>query len=122
MAQSTILTLIPETSFDGENYIVTSEQFPASGYYLSNKDLQTVSWSVTQNMIGLLSIEATLVDDPADEDWFTVHSETFDSEINANAGGTPILGYSNIRGNFIYIRAKFVGFTQGMINHVKMVY
>lgn len=113
MAQATILNLLPETTFDGSNHVVTGANFPASGYYLTNKDLQTVSWNVT-NLTGLLSIEASLVDDPATDDWFAVHTETFDS--------TTATGYTNIHGNFIWIRAQLIGLTQGVLQHVKVVY
>jgi hypothetical protein len=113
MAQSTILNLLSETVFDGQNYTVTGEQYPATGYYLTNKDLQTISWNVT-NCTGLLSIEASLVDDPASDDWFAVHTETFDS--------TTATGYTNLQGNFIWIRAQVIGLTQGVVQYVKVVY
>lgn len=111
MAQSSVLTLLPQvpqgtTAIQGTKY-------PACAYYLSNKDLQTLTWSVTA-CTGILTIEASLVDDPQDADWFSVHEITFATSTES--------GYTNLTGNFVWIRATLTEHTTGVLNHVRLVY
>ena len=70
-------------------------------------------------------IEATLAASPADIDWFRV----FELEANANAvaNSAPQIAsnarmYTNIDGNFVYMRAKVEDFQGGGVNFVKLSY
>jgi hypothetical protein len=116
MAQSTVQLLLPQTPFDGSNYLIRGDKKPAAAYYLGNADLQTVTWNLT-SVSGVLSIQASLVTDPVlsdDNDWFTVYSNTCNNLTES--------GYANINGNFVWLRAKISSFTQGVIQNVKVSY
>ncbi len=128
MSQSTTLILFPQTAYinpgNGAPYTVTSNSQPAAAYYLGNRDLQTVNISLT-NCTGNIVIEATLAASPADIDWFSV----FELEANANAvaNSAPQIAsnarmYTNIDGNFVYMRAKVEDFQGGGVNFVKLSY
>lgn len=115
MAQTSIHILFPQTSAGADN-LLRGTKSPAASYYLGNADLQTVSWSLT-NVIGIITIQASLVTDPVltnDNDWFPVYTKTCSS--------TTETGYTNISGNFVWIRAKIAGFTQGTIQNIKLTY
>ena len=128
MSQQTTLILFPQTAYinpgNGAPYTVTSNSQPAAAYYLGNRDLQTVNISLT-NCTGNIVIEATLAASPADIDWFRV----FELEANANAvaNSAPQIAsnarmYTNIDGNFVYMRAKVDDFAGGIVNFVKLSY
>lgn len=117
MSQQTTLILLPQTVYrnpgNGAPYTVTGNSQPAAAYYLGNRDLQTVNLSLT-NCSGNIIIEASLASNPSDTDWFKVY------ELSANAAN--ISTYSNIDGNFVYVRAKVEDFNQGAVNYIKISY
>lgn len=128
MSVITTLILLPQTTYinpgNGAPYTVTGNSQPAAAYYLGNQDLQTVNISLT-NCTGNITIEASLASTPTSTDWFKV----YELEANANAGGNsePVIAsnasmYTNITGNFVYLRAKIVDFQGGSINYVKLSY
>lgn len=127
MSQATILILMPQTTYDGGGtanvYTVTGNAQPAAAYYLGNQDLQTVNLKLT-NCSANIVIEATLNSNSANAEWFKV----YELEANANAGsGQTQLNsnasvYTNIEGNFVYLRAKIVDFAGGVVNFVKVSY
>lgn len=116
MAQTTVLQLLPQTPYRNGTPTVTGTKQPAAAYYLANSDLQTISWS-TNNFTGTIVIQASLVTSPNennDNDWFDVYDVTYSS--------TSIVDYSNVKGNFVWVRAKITGFTQGVIQNIKVSY
>jgi hypothetical protein len=128
MSQTTTLILLPQTTYlnpgNGASYTVTGNSQPAAAYYLGNRDLQTVNISLTQ-VTGNITIEATLATTPSDTDWFKV----YELEANANAPANTASKiasnasvYTNIEGNFVYLRAKVVDFDYGVVNFVKLSY
>lgn len=129
MSQSTTLILLPQTTYNGGGnanvYTVTGNTTPAAAYYLGNRDLQTVNLSLT-NVTGNIVIEASLATTPSsDTDWFKVYQ--FEANANAAANSEPQLAsnacvYTNIEGNFVYMRAKIEDFTYGIVNYVKLSY
>lgn len=128
MSQSTILILLPQTTYDGggtaEIYTVTGNAQPAAGYYLGNQDLQTVNIKLT-NCVGNIVIEATLNSNSANAEWFKVYELV--ANANSGGGGEPYVSsnacvYTNIEGNFVYLRAKIVDFAGGVVNFVKLSY
>lgn len=115
MAQSTIQLLFPQTSYSNQS-LVRGEKKPAAAYYLGNADLQTISWNVT-NITATLVIQVSLVTNPvesSDIDWFPVHTVVFNNQTEVS--------YTNIKGNFVWIRAKIQGWSQGIVNNVKATY
>jgi len=119
MSQSTTLILLPQTAYqnpgNGVPYTVVGNAQPAAAYYLGNRDLQTVNLSVS-NIIGNIVIQATLAN-PATvaNQWFDVYEFNGSANPNANV-------YTNVTGNFVYMRAKIVDFQQGLVNYVKLSY
>lgn len=130
MPQSTTLILFPETAYANANvpgnvYTLTGSSQPAAAYYLGNKDLQTVNIKlsgVTANII----IQASLATTPnTDNDWFKVHELV--ANANAIANSAPQLAsnasvYTNIEGNFVYMRAKIEDFAGGVVEFIKLSY
>ena len=128
MPQSTTLILLPQTTYlnpgNGAPYTVTGNSQPAAAYYLGNRDLQTVNINLS-NCTGNIVIQASLATTPSNNDWFKVY------ELVANANATPNSApqlasnasvYTNIEGNFVYLRAKIEDFQGGAVNFVKLSY
>jgi hypothetical protein len=116
MAQTTILTLIPHTTYPGTSgsvQSITGDQFEAASYYLSNRDLQTISWSVENDFDGAIEIQASLVAVPESTDWFDVYSINTSSTKN---------GFYNLHGNFVWLRAVITDWTIGDLNLVSASY
>jgi hypothetical protein len=128
MSQATTLILLPETSYvnagNGAPYTVTGNTNPAAAYYLGNKDLQTVAIKLTE-VTGNIVIEASLATQPSSTDWFKVYE--LEANANAPSNSAPQLAsnasvYTNIEGNFVYMRAKIVDFNNGSLHYVKLSY
>jgi hypothetical protein len=128
MPQTTTLQLLPQTSYlnpgNGAPYTVTGNSQPAASYYLGNRDLQTVNINLS-NCTGNIVIQASLATTPGSSDWFKVY------ELVANANATPNSApqlasnasvYTNIEGNFVFLRAKVEDFQGGTVNFVKLSY
>lgn len=117
MSQQTTLILLPQTVYqnpgNGAPYTVTGNAQPAAAYYLGNRDLQTVNFNLS-NASGNIVIEATLASDSANAEWFRVYEY--------NAESSNVSTYTNIDGNFVYIRAKVEDFNQGTVNFIKVSY
>jgi len=115
MSQSTIITLLPQTTYSGYS-TVTGEHKPAAGYYLGNGDSQTVSWSLNA-FDGKLTVQATLAEEPTATDWFNIYDITPGS-------GSPVIENSsyNIPGTFVWIRVQINLFRAGTVRHVKVSY
>ena len=128
MSQQTTLILLPQTTYqnpgNGAPYTVTGNTQPAAAYYLGNRDLQTVNISLT-SCSGNIVLEATLAATPTDDDWFKVYE--LEANANAASNSAPQIAsnakmYTNVEGNFVYMRAKIEGFNGGGVNFVKLSY
>ncbi len=128
MPQVTTLILLPQTVYvnpgNGAPYTVTGDSRAAAAYYLGNQDLQTVNLSLT-NCTGNITLEATLATDPLDADWFQVYE--LEANANAASNSAPQIAsnasaYTNVEGNFVYMRAKVVDFQGGAVNFIKLSY
>lgn len=128
MSQATTLILMPELSYvnpgNGAPYTVTGNSQPAAAYYLGNKDLQTVNTKLT-NCTGNIVIEATLASNPSNNDWFKVYELV--ANANAASNSAPQIAsnasaYTNIEGNFVYMRAKVEDFQGGTVQFIKLSY
>lgn len=128
MSQQTTLILLPQTAYNnpgnGAPYTVTGETQPAAAYYLGNRDLQTVNIGLF-NCSGNIVLEATLASSPSENDWFKVYE--LEANANAAANSEPQIAsnakmYTNIEGNFVYMRAKIEDFNGGLVQYVKLSY
>ena len=70
-------------------------------------------------MTGNLVIEASLASTPADSDWFKVHEVVANNEQGVNAN---VNSFTNLTGNFTYMRAKIDAFQNGTVQFVKISY
>lgn len=112
MAQSTTLVLIPSTPLPG-NALITSlvgTAQKAASYYVAGKSTQTATWNMTTPFAGTVTFQASLVTSPTESDWFDVYSTT-----------TPA-GFTNIIGNFVWVRANVSAWTLGAINNISLTY
>lgn len=128
MSQATTLILLPQTAYvnpgNSQPYTVTGNSQPAAAYYMGNRDLQTVNINLT-GCTGNITIEASLATTPSSNDWFKVYELV--ANANAASNSAPQLAsnasiYTNIEGNFVYLRAKVIGFNGGAVNFVKLSY
>lgn len=117
MSQTVVMTLFAQKNRELPTTIpqfITSEKMQSAGYYYSNRDIQTVTWSMTDDFAGRLVIQASLHTNPVDDtDWFNVF-------INENTG--PKNGFSNITGNYVWIRAKVTDWLTGSVRLVTVSY
>lgn len=115
MAQSTTQLLFPQTAYTSES-LVRGDKRPAAAYYLGNADLQTVTYNVT-SFTATIVIQASLVTNPVlttDDDWFPVYTLV--------CNNLTTISYTNITGNFVWLRAKIQGWSQGIVNNIKVTY
>lgn len=114
MAQVTTLILLPETSYVASVPTVVGERQTACAYYSSGKDMQTISWNLN-NFSGTMSIQASLVTNPTtDADWFTTY--------NLVCSSLTQISFTNITGNYVWVRARITNFSQGTIENIKVSY
>ena len=122
MSQSTILILLPQTVYNndgtGSPYTVTGNSVQAAAYHLGNQDLQTVSYNFSE-VTGNLVIEGTLASTPVDSDWFKVLEVSANNSANVNSNANS---YTNVTGNFTYMRALLKDFNNGTVQNVKVSY
>ena len=131
MAQGTTVILIPQVAFPGPAGVTASfvgQKQQAAAYYLANRDLQTISWNLGQApqpqnqngqpiFIGDLYIQASIVAQPGEGDWFTIY------QINTTPYGNNVqAGYHNLSGNWVWLRAIVNNWTQGPISLVAASY
>lgn len=111
MTQTTTLTLLPQTIHNDGTVVGEAKQ--AASYYVGNRDLQTINWSVS-NFEGSIHIQATLSASPLETDWFPVFNVTYSNE--------SIVSFTNITGNFVWMRVTVTNFSLGVIQYIKMSY
>ena len=93
---------------DSTTETVIGGKFKGDGYYGRSDGLHSVQYSYN-GFSGIITIQASLVIDPAETDWFNVH------EYNASAETGSKIG--NFTGNYVWIRAH-VSYTDGTINSI----
>jgi uncharacterized protein YpuA (DUF1002 family) len=129
MSQTTTLILLPQTTWSpsvdsGNAYTVVGDEQPAASYVITPRALQTVNINLS-DVNGNIIIQATLATSPLETDWFKVYE--LEANANAAANSAPQIAsnasvYTNINGNFVYMRAKIVDFAGGVVNFVKLSY
>lgn len=120
--KTTVLQLLPTTTqgtpsgnYDGSSQDWAGVQQQAADYYGGFGGLQTVAFYLDQ-FEGDIEIEATLETDPDDDAWFRVYRfESASSQITENFS-------VNIRGNFVWLRARVRDFTAGTISKITVSY
>jgi len=109
---STSTTILSNTTHPGDSTTetVVGEKYKGDGYYGRSDGLHTVQYSFS-GLTGTINIQATLSVDPADDDWFDVHSYTAIQETASKI--------TNFTGNYVWIRAV-ISYTDGSINSINL--
>ena len=81
----------------------TSNPVKGDGYYGFADGLHTISFHVN-NFTGRIHLEATIVEEPTDDDWFPIDLDTLTPYLEINAG--TITKGTSFEGNFVYLRVK----------------
>ena len=104
------------------------------GYFGRSDGLHSVQIKIT-NFIGRIEIQGSLSTSPGNNDWFNanldstrtyvdttglVREESF-SFVNYTTATSTIIAF-NIRGNFVWLRARLSNFTQGTLDYIKYNY
>lgn len=121
MAQGTTQILLPQTVWPGPNGAIISivgEKKPAAAYYLANRDLQTISWGVNKDFNGQIVIQASIITDPTESDWWDAYTLPL-QPANYNDGQ---YGYHNLVGNFVWLRASVSNWSDGIIEIITASY
>jgi hypothetical protein len=91
----------------------TSEPVKGDGYYGFADGLHTMSFHVS-NFTGRIFVEATLMEQPTDADWFLISLENETDYLEFD-NQTATVGTS-FQGNFVYLRTRidrdYVGATE----------
>jgi len=131
-------TILSQQTHPGDSVEETAigDKFKGDGFYGRSDGLHTVQINLT-GFIGTIEIQATLEIDPTENDWFSVELES---------GTTPTIGFIdttgaistqnpvfssithivsetsannyNFTGNYVWIRARVNGWTDGTINSI----
>lgn len=104
----------PPGSYSGPALPHYSEFTKGVGYYRKTNGLHTVSYTTNGGFIGTLKMQGTLVTDPTDTDWVDIPGTWFGDNVTV-ADGTTMF---NFIGNFVWVRAAVVAFSEGAINKV----
>ena len=113
MAQGTMLQLLPQTVAKSTG--VTGDKQKAAAFYRAGRNLQTITWSFT-SVKCTMYIEATLAENPTNNDWFPVYTlATGNSILTQNS-------FTNLEGKYTWIRCRVDPFTDGVIQSVKVSY
>ena len=82
----------------------TGDKFKGDGYYGYSDGLHTISFHVN-NFIGRLYLQATLVENPTDDDWFYIGLGTTTDYLDYSSQTTDAKGVT-FTGNFVWLRAS----------------
>jgi|TARA_B110000977_G_scaffold68047_1_gene92348 hypothetical protein len=89
---------------------VTGTKFKGDGYYGRSDGFHSVQYTY-DGLTGTVTIQGTLAIDPAEDDWFDVHTYTAAQETASKI--------ASFTGNYVWVRAKVV-YTDGTINSVTL--
>lgn len=110
---------VPSGNYDGssEDFIGTPQK--AANYYRGRGGVQTLRW-VYRGVQGEVTVQATLDPDPADSRWFDV--AVYGDGSTADSTTITDTYYQTVTGNFTWLRAVVVNFTDGTIETVQATY
>ena len=122
----TTVTLLPSTTYGtpSGNYDGSSEDFigdpqKAANYYRGRGSIQTIRW-VYLGVQGLVTIQATLDNDPAESRWFDI-AATGDNSTDDSTTITATYVQAVV-GNFTWLGAVVTNFKDGTIEVVQATY
>lgn len=98
-----------------------SHEIKGIAYYRGKNDIMTGMYSIGANFVGTIKIQATLLDNPTETDWFDVTESIY----TANYTDLPTLPTTftfNAKGNFVKLRGVIENYIRGSIMFVKVGY
>jgi len=101
---------------DSTTETLTGSKYKGDGYYGRTDGFHTVQYSVT-GFIGKVVMQATLVVDPGDSDWFTISSTEHESTSETDTNGDGSFIY-NFTGNYVWVRAYISSWTDGSVQSI----
>lgn len=105
----------PSGNYDGSSNTFDGDGAKAVGYYRGQGSLETVRISVT-GFQGVITLQATLDQNWQSADWFDVYSY---GDLSSTVTDTF---YTNLTGNFTWLRVHVEGFEAGTINSITLAY
>ena len=96
---------IPSAAYapDGSTNFYSLQQ-PGDGYYGIADGLHTVTYTITPNFAGTLTMQASLATCPGPTDWFTVNNTSV-TYLYPIIPASTTTNYVNFTGNFVWVRA-----------------
>ena len=96
---------IPSAAFaeDGTTLFKSNPE-KGDGYFGSADGLHTVTYTITPNFLGTLTMQASLATAPVEADWFNVNNTTIEYN-SITIPSTTTTNYVNFTGNFVWVRA-----------------
>ena len=88
---------------DGSNLFKSTPE-KGDGYFGSADGLHTVTYTITPNFAGTLTMQASLASAPVEADWFNVNNTTVEYN-TITIPATTTTNYVNFTGNFVWVRA-----------------
>lgn len=96
---------IPSAAFAPDSTpLFKSNPEKGNGYFGSADGLHTVTYTVTPNFAGTLTMQASLATSPIESDWFNVNNTTV-QYVTPMIPATTTTNYVNFTGNFVWVRA-----------------
>lgn len=84
--------------------VYSSNAVKGGGYYGSSDGLHTVMYTMSQNFIGTVTMQASLATQPVEADWFEISDVSSSYNAMSNLLTTQV-DYYNFTGNFVWVRA-----------------
>lgn len=112
----------PTGNYNGSSTSFTSDNTKGDGYFGYTDGLHTIGVT-TNGFVGTITIQGTLVDNPADSDWFILR-DTSGNNIIYGDGSTSLTTSTvdNFIANTVHVRAKVDSFTAGSITKIQFNY
>lgn len=107
--------VFPAQGFPELELPLISQKYKGCGFYSSTLGTHTAMYSTTNQFIGVIKMQATLVADPVEGDWFSVDATRMGDGINFLPDQSVVFSF---KGNFVWVRCIVTDFTAGNINRV----
>jgi hypothetical protein len=114
MANSETILSAENAPSDSSTLTITGEKYKGDGYYSRADGFHTVQINVN-NLIGTVTIQATLATTPTDTDWTDVVTHTATDGDSTRTGSFLY----NFTGNHVWVRSV-VEFSDGTVNSITL--
>jgi len=102
-------------NYDGSSQDFASDAVRAANYYAGQGSIQTILMSLA-GVQGLIFVQATLNDNPDSAIWFDI------AEYGSEFSPLTDVHSVTVTGNYVWLRARIIGFDAGTINSITVTY